>query len=48
MYQDAEKKAAKRAKELSLRLEKAGRLTTHKRDLLRAVEITPAINEEHP
>jgi len=48
MYQEAEKKAAKRARELSLKLEKTGRLNARKRDLLRAIEITPAINKEHP
>lgn len=48
MYQKAEKETAKRAKELSLKLEKTGRLSTHKRDLLRAIATTPAINKEHP
>jgi transcriptional regulator with XRE-family HTH domain len=47
MYQQAEKVASKRAKELSAKLEKAGLLNEHKRDLLRAIEISPAINKEH-
>lgn len=48
MYQQAEKEVSKRAKELSARLEKDGLLNERKRDLLRAIEITPAINKEHP
>jgi transcriptional regulator with XRE-family HTH domain len=48
MYQQAEKEVSKRAKELSGRLEEAGRLDERKRDVLRAIEITPAINKEHP
>ena len=48
MYQQAQEESSKRAKKLSAKLEKAGLLDEYKRDLLRAIEITPAINEEHP
>jgi transcriptional regulator with XRE-family HTH domain len=47
MYEQVEKEASKRAKELARKLERSGQMSTRKRDLLRAIEITPSINKEN-
>lgn len=49
-YQKVEKETAKRARLLQQTLKNADSSVknTRKRDLLRSVEITPAINKEHP
>jgi DNA-binding XRE family transcriptional regulator len=48
LYQKVGKETSKRARILARKLEKSDPGNIRKRDLLRAIEITPAINKENP